>query len=476
LKSLEQVENYLLRRIEREPEIEQGVVLAVDAVSCANTFVGMRHVEEGGIAYLFVIHLQPLTPKSKCSPLFIIDSRSGMADAEVQAKIDEVLMVTQSRIHRVFLASDGDPSYNNRHHAFKSFWEPIFEQFGLERLLLELKTYRGPLPLSDFFHLGKNLRTRFLKYFLTFILKQGERLLRKSVDPSKMRRILDLGAPLTDLTQVGKMRDVYPLVIARVEHIITLFENNGIAEAVVWLPITFTLNSLRLETITRETMLFTLRIAFFLVWYIYKSRKLGIDRLPEKSKKKITSIFTSQWMDRFLDTALLHFFSIENYKSIAIDRASTHPLENYFGQVRMDSHDVNTPEAMTNTIAHTNLVRDAYDALELDGTIPGRVNLAGVQILEGPPDSFPKKVYDIVMENSIPPETIAQICLKAVHAQEGALTSDEEIAFLQFRDYLTHLKRAADESRTSADMRVEVYDRICLKDCASYCIARSASP
>jgi predicted nucleic acid-binding Zn-ribbon protein len=158
LTSFNQIAGYLDSRITQHPEIAEAAVLAVDAIACTNTFVGMKQVEEGKVAYLFVVYLQPPNPKAKCSPLFIIESPSGMASDEIQTHIDTIIRITQSRMDRVFLASDGDPSYNGRHHTFMALWEQTYNAWGLERVLTDLKDYRGVGPISDMFHLGKNLR------------------------------------------------------------------------------------------------------------------------------------------------------------------------------------------------------------------------------------------------------------------------------------------------------------------------------
>jgi hypothetical protein len=145
-----------------------------------------------------------------------------------------------------------------------------------------------------------------------------------------MRRLLRLGTTLTDLSPVGKMRDVYPLVITRVEHMTTLLLNDATAETVIWLSLSLCFNAIRLETITRETRIFVLRICFFLARNLCEAKKSGRDPNPETSKKKKTTIFTSQWSIRFLNTVLILIFSIENYESIALDRQSPHPLDNFW--------------------------------------------------------------------------------------------------------------------------------------------------
>jgi hypothetical protein len=364
-----------------------------------------------------------------------------VADDDAQMESDKILAVAHDSIKRVFIASDGDPSYNVRHHVFLEYWDPIFRSGGLDAVLLALKLYTGTLPLSDLLHLGKNFRGRFLKYLLTF--SNGK--FSKSTSLTIMREILKLGAPLTDLSQVGKMRDAYPLVITRVEHMNMLFQKGAVAEAVAWLPLSLCFNAIRLENITRETRTFMLRISFYMVWHLYERKRLKLDKNPQMSKKKKKTvkltIFTSQWSVRFLDTSLLLIFSIENYEFIALDRDSTHPLENFFGYVRMDCEDINTPEQMTTTIAHTDIVKEAMQALELRNRVPGRENLAGVHLTDKAPA---KKVYDIALTTPMQPEDIAVILLNSVH---GKLRSEEQLGFQQVRHSWELLETLAHENR-----------------------------
>jgi hypothetical protein len=209
-------------------------------------------------------------------------------------------------------------------------------------------------------HLGNNLGTRFLKYLFTF----SHVTFSKSSDRNKMLGLLRLGALLTDLGPVGKMRDVHSLVIMRTERVTALLLNDATAETVVWLPFTLCFNTIRLETAMRETRIFMFRICFFLVRNRYEAKKSGRDPNPETSKKKKTMVFTSQRSIRFLNTALLLIFSIKNYESTALDCQGTHPLENVFCYVRMDANDINACEEMTRIISHIDIVKDVYHFLK----------------------------------------------------------------------------------------------------------------
>jgi hypothetical protein len=158
--------------------------------------------------------------------------------------------------------------------------------------------------LSDLLHLGKNFRTRFLKHEVTFVYRGAS----SSINQDRVRAILDMAAPLTDLSQVGKMRDAYPLALTRIENILQLIDQNAFPEAVALLPLSLWFNAMRLETITRETRIDLLRIAFFLVWKLHDLIIQGVDTNPEKPRgggKR--TIFTSEWVVRFLNTVFLFF-------------------------------------------------------------------------------------------------------------------------------------------------------------------------
>jgi hypothetical protein len=116
-----------------------------------------------------------------------------------------------------------------------------------------------------------------LKHQLTFAYGGAS----SSINQDRVRAVLDLAAPLTDLSQVGKMRDAYPLVLTRIENIMQLIDQNAFPEAVALLSLSLCFNAIRLETITRETRIDLLRIAFFLVWKLHELRIEGVNTNPE---------------------------------------------------------------------------------------------------------------------------------------------------------------------------------------------------
>jgi hypothetical protein len=291
----------------------------------------------------------------------------------------------------------------------------------LESVLAELKVYPDEIPVGDMLHLGKNFRTRFLLFLLTVICE----LLQTTIDRDKIHAILGLGAPVTDLTPLGKMRDIYPLVLTCFEDIIARIDNGAIAEAVAFLPLSLSFNAVRLETIIRVTRTDLLRISFFIVRQLYESKQTREDTNPEttsKESERAITIITSQWTLRFMDTVLALIVSVEEYDEFALDRVSTHPLTNFFGLVRKDANDINTPDEMEKTIAHTDIVKEAHRDLGVEEQVQNRVNVGGVHIDNRNPHA---KVFDVKIPERWDHASIAEICLKTVHAQHGVLSEDE---------------------------------------------------
>jgi hypothetical protein len=74
LQSLDALIACLSVQIAHSRELIEGPVRGIDAISCLNTFLGMKHVDLSETAYLFVIYLQPINPNIKCCSLFVIET------------------------------------------------------------------------------------------------------------------------------------------------------------------------------------------------------------------------------------------------------------------------------------------------------------------------------------------------------------------------------------------------------------------
>jgi hypothetical protein len=174
--------------------------------------------------------------------------------------------------------------------------------------------------------------------------------------------------------------------------------------------------------------------------------KSQLDTLQETTNEEEDAeitVFLKQWTLRFMDTMVDLLLCIEEYDHVALDRVSTHPEENFFGLVRMDAHDVNTADEMERTIAHTHIVKEAQWHLGLEERVHNRLNLAGVHLDASAP---PGMILDVAMPENLTPDSMADVCLRAVLVGKDGLNPDEAAGFESFVNYLKTLGRAAEAS------------------------------
>jgi hypothetical protein len=129
---------------------------------------------------------------------------------------------------------------------------PIHDEFGLEKVfesMIERYASEGAtIPGADPLHLAKTFRSRLLRYFLTFT---GQKVSSASLE--KLKRIFQLDAPLNDVSPLAKMWNFFALAIFCLEHIGALLAENALVETLILLPMTFLLNALRLDNISKAT-------------------------------------------------------------------------------------------------------------------------------------------------------------------------------------------------------------------------------
>jgi hypothetical protein len=142
------------------------------------------------------------------------------------------------------------------------------------------------------------------------------------------------------------MRDVYPISIFRFEIILTLITAGKFTEAVMLLLMTLLLNSVRVELFSRTTRKDLLHHCFYLI-------KLMMEQKHQRRGKKTILPETDERGDfvvplqgnagiRILNIIIVFLYILDEFEDMALDRLSSHPLENFFGFLRRSVHDINT--------------------------------------------------------------------------------------------------------------------------------------
>jgi hypothetical protein len=83
---------------------------------------------------------------------------------------------------------------------------------NLNKRLNAMRDVHVAVPISDSLHLAKNFRSRLLSYGLIIPTTNSVR----PVNLTLMKSVLGVTPDLTDVSRLGKMRDIYPLSIFHV--------------------------------------------------------------------------------------------------------------------------------------------------------------------------------------------------------------------------------------------------------------------
>jgi hypothetical protein len=220
-----------------------------------------------------------------------------------------------------------------------------------------------------------------------------------SVNAQKMNDVLDLDDTMTDLSSTGKMRDVYPIAIFRLEHVLTLFENQLFGEAFYILPWALLFRGVLSDKLDVPSRIYTLEqalliFAFFEQSYqagkkgnrrnaLFFSPRVGFPRearLPEQGSAgvHVTPLKRTPQIRVLATTATLIAALRTIECDIPLDRIGTDPLENFFGLLRRLLHDCNMFAEVRHAIARNCAVHRVMDELGHPRNIRGRANTGGI--------------------------------------------------------------------------------------------------
>jgi hypothetical protein len=241
------------------------------------------------------------------------------------------------------------------------------------------------------------------------------------------------------------MRDIYPLAVFCMQNIVIPLRNSMIVGIVALLPMTFFLTALRLEKVAldaRMNMLQMFFVRFLCMFQEYKILANQGRRPPEVGNINArVTLLTKEDLIRHLNTLLAIIWLLREASDIALDRLSTHPVENFFGLLRRMIHDVNTFNQMLKATANLRLMNERIDILSKEGDsdvqrIPTRMNMAGVKIRKAQMDEHDSSWFTAHIED---PKAVADMCLRACHHSEDIDRNNK----LEFDELSGHLEQLA---------------------------------
>jgi hypothetical protein len=246
---------------------EIRAILGVDAFSVLSD---SRPDVTNSSCFLFMII--PLNSNEKPFPIRLKAYPHGSADRIIQEEIDGILNVLgESRCFIHFAASDGDPGYSPRHRAFFLHWFRLYIQnleqgmlTSLHLTLEEFATVRN-VPILDILHIAKNFRAKCLDHPICL----NPTILDWQISGTGLAQVLDIGDALSDCSQIGKMRDSYPILLFTFHNAYRLIVERRPMESLFILLLALPLAALREEGIARDQRIFYADLAFLLMMKIY---------------------------------------------------------------------------------------------------------------------------------------------------------------------------------------------------------------
>ena len=224
----------------------------------------------------FIYVLIPLNSQLPCMTLHLSPAPSGAANASVIGTLQKLINLCEMyNIHVPFICADGDSGWNSQFHR-------MFHVMNSQKLRpineFSLDVYRVcqennvKFAVTDLLHYLKAARSRYIDKKIVITLSD----VNVFTDCEETDKLLNLNMVLSDKSQIGRMRDFYPIELFTIRNVRVLAENGRFADAFYFLPHALLLLVTRVPFFTHTFRMQLLNVAFNLFCEIYFDVLRGI--------------------------------------------------------------------------------------------------------------------------------------------------------------------------------------------------------
>lgn len=280
------------------------------------------------IQNVFLIQVQPLSEKFQNVPLTVIPSTNGQLNERIKAKFYNIISQISKKFDIIFICSDGDPGTNSWHLRYFNY---AYEYLNmpLENLIkcLQIKKW----PISDFLHLIKNQRCRLL-HNLSLTMHSEIITIDDFFTYTKSKSY-------SEKNKLSKFNDKLALISFSIRNLQILMNLSKSSHFYYLLPFSLwevTLLSKKLSIDSRKSLL---EIVKYIFAREYSALEINASiNFPEKYTKNCAKIsfYSKEKLRRMINTIIGLYYALENFPTnLALNRISSHPIENTFGSTRM---------------------------------------------------------------------------------------------------------------------------------------------
>ena len=338
----------------------------------------------------FVFVEIPLDTSYPVKVLHVEAKTNGSYDSTIENRFTLISKALRECGRQIcFKATDGDP-YLHREHApfYKKYLKgKTKDDFNVARDKIHEALLQGEvMPIADPLHFAKNLRGRILDHEVAVTLaRDAVKPFAYTTSAKELEAVLCLGDPLTDVSQIGRMRDVYVVKLFTLDNVHKLLSKAKYHEAFLLFPYACIFTMLYSENLSNQSRVFLVNLAYYGFLRLYKEAKLlvkakiGVYSRYNKSAKSV-AISEPIYFKRILHTCLAFGISLVfGPTNVRLDSIGTHLVENAIGLARTIS---NNPkfEAIISAFAKAELRKTLAAKYNLKLYIPRRINDGGAKV------------------------------------------------------------------------------------------------
>ena len=214
----------------------------------------------------FLYCVLPLDSEVPCFPIHLAPACHGMSTQSNMETVSQLTKICADYdIDLVYLAVDGDPGWNDKFADVTDIVGQKHRKGHIEDWALDIhkeaQEKNVHLAVGDLLHLVKRARSRYIDHMISVNVSCQD----AHTNYEMVSRILKPTMALRDRSQLGRMRDYYPLELFTLQNVLTLLENDLFADALYFIPFTLLLIIVRVPFLRMDFRLKLTNLAFLLL-------------------------------------------------------------------------------------------------------------------------------------------------------------------------------------------------------------------
>ena len=325
---------------------------------------------------LFVFNVQPLDYTKKSIICHITQNESGKTDDSIKKIIKQIVAAgEESGICFLFMATDGETGTNKIHTDFNKFVQGL-NASCFDEIVDKISTFPELIPISDWLHIIKDLRTRFATNNISMF--PGAPIF----NGKQINEILKLDEIVITASGPTAMRDDLALILFCSQNLEILAEHNEFCPFVFLLPFTLVTIAIQSYILTTDARYQLIKIAFNVI-AVLRQQAQGLRSKRSKKSPIIDVRFALEaTCKRTMNTIIALGYAMKHFnENLSISRLFTHTIEFIFGYMRRLTYGNDRSNVAINALTKQQISNKIFKKYNLDQIhVRGRIAVVDEKI------------------------------------------------------------------------------------------------